>query len=87
MEILLKVVIPIMMVGLLYLILRVLNKKESQSEFFVKLRILFGCIGVGIFLCLAYSSPTIRTAIPFLLLSLLVFYGVVVLQKKYLSKN
>ena len=84
METLLKVGIPIIIVTLFYLILKIVNKKDSRKDLFIKFRILLGCIGIGVFLNVAYSSETIRTAITPILLSLVLFYGVVSLQNKYL---
>lgn len=84
MDAILKIGVPVIIMVLFYVILKMVNRKDSPKDLFVKIRILFGCIGIGVFLSQAYYSETFRTAEPLVLLSLIVFYGVVSLQNKYL---
>jgi len=83
MKIFLYVGLPILLIVLFYVTVRYLNFDETKKIVFVKFRIFAGCIGVGVFLSQAYAAETIRAGIPLILLSLLVFYGVASLQKKY----
>ena len=71
METFLTVVLPIMIVTLFYLILKIVGRKDRFKDLFIKLRLLLGCIGIGVFLHKAYLAETIRTAINPILLSLL----------------
>jgi hypothetical protein len=84
METFLNLLLPIMIVTLCYLILNIVSRKDRFKDLFIKLRFLLGCIGIGVFLHKAYLAETISSAINPILLALLLFYGVVSLQNKYL---
>jgi hypothetical protein len=86
MEYLINIGLPILLAFAFYLIITRINLGDSKQEIFIKLRIFFGCIGIGVILSQAYSSDTLRVIIPLILLSITIFYGVMKLQKKYLKK-
>ena len=88
MEIFLKVVVPVIIIVLFYVICQIVDKKDSPNKIlFVKLRILLGSIAIGFFLSEAYSSATISTATRFIFFSLIGLYGVTNLHNKYLSSK
>jgi preprotein translocase subunit YajC len=80
---LINIALPIALFAIFYLIIKRVNFNDSKQIIFVKLRMFLGCIAIGVIISQAYLAESLRTIIPLILLSLVVFYGVVSMQKKY----
>jgi hypothetical protein len=78
--------LPIILATLFYLIIRRVNFSDSKQQILIKFRIFIGLIGIGIILSQAYLAETLRSSFPLILISIIVFYGVVKLQNKYLNR-
>lgn len=78
--------LPIILATLFYLIIRRVNFSDSKQQIFIKFRIFIGLIGIGIILSQAYLAETLRSSFPLILLSIIIFCGVVKLQNKYLNR-
>jgi len=85
MEILSKVILPVLIIVTFYLLIRIIVKKGLLATgIFVKARIITGCIGIGYFLSVAIQSQNRSEIINTSLISVLVLFGVIMLQNKYL---
>ena len=86
MEIFLKVILPVLIIIAFYLLIRFITKKGAIStDIFIKVRILVGAVASGVFICLAIQGQDLREIFILSGLAAIVFYGVVMLQSKYLS--
>ena len=86
MEYLKSIIIPLLVIVVFYLLLLFAkNKKLFNLEIFIKIRILIGCIGVGVFLCLAFQEHALSKILNLTILACILFYGVVSLMNKYLN--
>ena len=65
--------------------IRHLRKALNDMGIFIKARIIIGCIGVGYFLSMAIEDGNPRTIISTVFFAILIIYGVISLQNKYLS--
>ncbi|MBB2146226.1 hypothetical protein GM921_12065 [Pedobacter sp. LMG 31464] len=80
----LKSITPFLFIIGLYLI-SFFIQKLFKLETAIKIRILIGCIGIGVYLCLAFQAESLKTTIVLTLLSGTILYGVVSLMNKYLD--
>ncbi len=79
----LKLIVPILIVIGFFIIIKIFEKKGVFSNSTIlKVRLLLGGIGTGVFLTNAYYAEKIRDIITLILLSLLMLYGVIRLLKK-----
>jgi len=83
----LKFILPAVFIIGAYLTLRVTGKNAKQTGIMIKARILIGCVASGFFLCLAVNGKSVRDSVISILLSLVIFYGAVMLLNKYLLKK
>jgi len=83
----LKFILPAAFIIGAYLILRVTEKNAKQTSIIIKARILIGCVASGFFLCSAVEGENVRDSVISVLLSLVFFYGAVMLLNKYLLQK
>lgn len=79
----LKILLPLFIVALIYLIVGFLGKKNRRSDSLNKARVLLGGVGAGFFCCLAIQQPDLRQGLSLGFLSIVVLLGAILLQRRY----
>jgi Ca2+/Na+ antiporter len=86
MDLLTRIIIPVLIIVGVYGLIKLIAKKEQfKSATFVKARIIIGSVGIGYFLALAIQSGELQDIILTCLFALLLLYGVLSLQNKYME--
>jgi hypothetical protein len=80
----LNFILPLLIFSGLFILLYFLTRKNIlNNNFFVRIRILLGCIYIGYLVSEILQASSIRSVITLLLLSGIILFGVYSLQKKF----
>ena len=84
-ELFIDTIIPVILILCTYLLIQLNNMSWLRDTKFIKARIIIGSAGIGYFLALAVQSGKPKDIILTCLFALLLIYGVLSLQNKYMK--